>query len=251
MTRSFLKTNAKVDSCKTSHRQDPFNFTSENSFNLQSFEDKKKVNRKKEQNSYRKSLRSTMQSCERIEEIVAQGFDQCMSKKKSSKGLAPHHHIKVVEDDLEYLNIFTNMLDRHIRKKEPIMTHNLHLKRQLKENVDNKLEQLKQDLEEKQDQEFLDKYLDKRSKKAANKLRKKMEREGEDFKKNIVEREEYLLRKENVTTEKRSEDSLNKLKVSYINSLTIEEKIALKELEKFEQTQSPQVFKHYRKTKSK
>ncbi|EFC36374.1 predicted protein [Naegleria gruberi] len=253
MTRSYIKTDTKVDSCKTSHRQDPFNFSSENSssaFNLQSFDDKKKVNRKKEQNSYRNSMKNTMQSFERIEEIVAQGVDQCMSKKKSSKGLAPHHHRKAVDDDLG--NMYHHVVTDSIRQKEPIMTHNLHLKRQLKENVDNELEQLKQALEEKQDQEFLDKYLDKRSKKAVNKLRKKMEREGEDFKKNIVEREEYLFRKENyITAEKRIEDTFNKLKVSYINSLTTEEKVALKELEKYKQTESPLVFKHYRKTKSK
>nr|CAG4714609.1 unnamed protein product [Naegleria fowleri] len=213
------------------------------SFNLKGFEDKKKVHRKTNQKSFRTEVRTTFNDFSRIDDLVSNGMDQCISKKKS-KSLA------LKEKDEEYYGEMDLMKMKNlVARRELSLTHNVEMKRELRDTIEDDLKELKKSLKEKQKQEMIDHLLEKRSKKSVDKIKKQIEREGDDeFLKSIsndVDLEEWD------ETDSETEKLYQKLKTSYLRSFTPEQLESLKELERYEATQSPMVFKHYRKTKLK
>ncbi|KAG2370824.1 hypothetical protein C9374_013416 [Naegleria lovaniensis] len=247
MTRSHCKSNIKTQSCR-GMKSDQCTFGTDiapttASFNLKGFEDKKKVHRKTNQKSFRTEVRNVFNDFSRIDDLVSNGMDQCLSKKKSKS-------LSLKEKHEEYYGAMDLMKMKDlVSSRELSLTHNIEMKRELRDTIEKDLEELKKSLKEKKRQEMIEHLLEKRSKKSVDKIKKQIEREGEDeFLKNISNDVELDSWDE---TDSETEKLYQKLKTSYLRSFTPDQIESLKELERYEATESPMVFKHFRKTKLK
>lgn len=233
MTRSYCHSDKKVQSCRRIASDRPVDVHS--TFNLAEFDEKKKASRKANQKSYRASMRNVFGSTgtfDKVEALVSEGSDKYLSKQVSS---SIYRQRKNDDDENDQL-----ILNQQLAKKQPLFTHNIVLKEELKQQMDEELAELKELLKKKHEDEKVDSYLDKRSARKVKKLKKQMARQ-----------DGQLHECDDESTDSEVEEQYRKLKTSYLQQYDREELQAIKEWDRYLENSSPKVFKHYRKTKLK